>query len=146
VKLLFDQNLSPRLIDLLADIYPSSAHVQVEGLSCSPDDDVWSHAKENGYVICTKDVDFHERSLLKGYPPKVIWINMGNCSTQRIEAALRVHSSLSRNILLPDLRDKENLFTAEFAEERRENRVINLPSLVAGRDREGCNSICIRHP
>ena len=87
---------------MLADIYPSSTHVQVEGLSCSPDDDVWFHAKENGYVICTKDVDFHERSLLKGYPPKVIWINMGNCSTQRIEAALRAHSSDIKIFLADD--------------------------------------------
>lgn len=99
MKLLFDQNLSPGLVDLLADIYPESTHVQIAGLACSPDDDVWHHAKESGYVICSKDVDFHERSLLIGYPPKVIWINMGNCSTPQIETALRTHSSKIKTFL-----------------------------------------------
>lgn len=77
MKLLFDQNLSPRLVDLLLDIYPGSTHVQPAGLARASDEEVWNHAKQNNYLICTKDVDFHERSLLMGYPPKVIWVNLG---------------------------------------------------------------------
>ena len=35
--LLLDQNLSPRLIDILADIYPGSVHIDRIGLPAAPD-------------------------------------------------------------------------------------------------------------
>lgn len=92
MKLLFDQNCSPRLVQALADIYPVSTHVQTIGLGQSTDTPVWEYALHNDYVIVTKDVDFSERSALLGHPPKIIWIRMGNCTTKDIEAALRTHN------------------------------------------------------
>jgi predicted nuclease of predicted toxin-antitoxin system len=89
MKLLFDENLPPRLVRSLADIYPESKHVEECNLDGSPDDDIWKFAKENGFVIATKDSDFEQRSVLHGYPPKVVWIRAGNCSTLAIEAILR---------------------------------------------------------
>jgi predicted nuclease of predicted toxin-antitoxin system len=91
VKLLFDQNLSPRLVDLLSDLYPESAHVSSVGLDRAPDDGVWNHAKQYGFIVVTKDTDFHERSVIAGTPPKIIWIRRGNCSTTMIEQILRRH-------------------------------------------------------
>lgn len=44
-------------------------------------------------VIVSKDSDFHHRSLLFGFPPKVIWIRRGNCSVQEIETILRDHQA-----------------------------------------------------
>ena len=64
-------------------------HVHAVGLGSSLDDEVWRYARDNGFTIVTKDADYHERSLLRGYPPKVIWIRLGNASTARIEEALR---------------------------------------------------------
>ena len=87
--LLFDQNLSPRLVDLLADIYPGSSHVQDVGLSRATDQEVWNYAREHGYMIVSKDADFSEIGLLRGFPPKVVWIRRGNCSTSEIEELLR---------------------------------------------------------
>jgi predicted nuclease of predicted toxin-antitoxin system len=87
--LLFDQNLSPRLINLLADIYPASIHVDAIGLPNAPDREVWDYARQHDYIIVTKDADFSELSLLLGFPPKVIWIRRGNCSTRDIERLLR---------------------------------------------------------
>jgi predicted nuclease of predicted toxin-antitoxin system len=89
VKLLFDQNLSPRLVATLADLFPESAHVQSLGLDCSPDTSLWEFARDNDFVIVSKDVDFCDRSALLGYPPKVVWIRLGNCTTDDIDAALR---------------------------------------------------------
>ncbi|MGQ0593805.1 MAG: DUF5615 family PIN-like protein [Gammaproteobacteria bacterium] len=89
MKLLFDENLSPRLVTLLNDVFPQSAHVDRAGLGSAPDSSVWEYARANGYLIVSKDSDFHERSLLHGYPPKVVWIKRGNCSTRQIEALLR---------------------------------------------------------
>jgi predicted nuclease of predicted toxin-antitoxin system len=91
MKLLFDQNLSPRLVDRLADIFPDSKHVYKLGLGNAPDDQVWSHARDNSYIVVTRDADFSELIALLGFPPKVIWIRLGNCTTSQIEALLRLH-------------------------------------------------------
>jgi len=89
VKLLFDENLSPLLPVALADCYRESQHVRDVGLRASPDADVWLYAARNDLVIVTKDSDFRQRSFLRGYPPKVIWIGLGNCSTKMVEDLLR---------------------------------------------------------
>jgi predicted nuclease of predicted toxin-antitoxin system len=57
MKLLFDQNLSPKLVNRLADLFPGSSHVQSVGLDCGDDDPVWEHARLNGFAIVTKDED-----------------------------------------------------------------------------------------
>ena len=87
--LLFDENLSPRLIDRLADIYPNSVHVSSIGLGSALDREVWEYARQNDFMIVTKDADFSEMSLLLHFPPKIIWIRRGNCSTNDIESILR---------------------------------------------------------
>jgi predicted nuclease of predicted toxin-antitoxin system len=89
VKLLLDQNLSFKLVPRLLDLYPGSAHVRDFNLTTADDSTVWQFAKDNGFVIVSKDDDFHERSFVYGAPPKVIGIGLGNCSTQQIESLLR---------------------------------------------------------
>lgn len=89
MKLLFDHNLSPRLVDLLADIYPNSNHLYLMRLDQESDMIVWEIAKTKDYVIVTKDSDFNELLILKGFPPKVIWVRLGNCSTKTVESLLR---------------------------------------------------------
>ncbi len=93
MKLLFDENLSPRLVRALADVYPNSLHVRDAGLASADDETVWRYAKERGFTIVSKDADFHQRSFLYGAPPKVVWIRLGNCSTADIERILRQHAS-----------------------------------------------------
>ena len=83
--LLFDQHLSYKLLNRLKDLYPGSKHVKFENLSESDDIDIWLYAKENGYTIVTKDADFFDLGLVKGFPPKVIWLRCGNTSTKNIE-------------------------------------------------------------
>ena len=89
MKLLFDNNLSPRLSTALADVYPDSVHVRAVGLQRAPDDQVWDYAREQGVLVVSKDSDFHQRSLLEGFPPKVIWVQRGNCTTAAIIESLR---------------------------------------------------------
>ncbi|WP_069789797.1 DUF5615 family PIN-like protein [Cyanobacterium sp. IPPAS B-1200] len=89
MKLLFDHNLSPRLVSILADIYPNSNHLYLMGLDQQSDLIVWETAKKQDYIIVTKDSDFNELLVLKGFPPKVIWIRSGNCSTNTIKSLLR---------------------------------------------------------
>lgn len=92
MKLLFDQNLSWRLPGKLADLYPDSRHIREVGLKQSEDVDVWEYAKSNGFMIVSKDADFQQRSLLYGFPPKVVWLRVGNCKVQIIEELLRRYS------------------------------------------------------
>ena len=91
MKLLFDQNLSPRLPGLLSDLFPESAHVRELGLRDASDSLIWRRAQQAGFVIVSKDSDFQQRSLLYGHPPKFIWLRVGNCSTHTIEELLRKH-------------------------------------------------------
>ena len=93
MKLLFDQNLSHKLVSALADVFPHSAHVRDSGLATSDDHKVWDFAKAHGYCIVSKDDDFHQRSFLYGHPPKVIWLRLGNCTTAQVEAAIRRHAA-----------------------------------------------------
>jgi|TARA_B100000315_G_scaffold256507_1_gene302581 predicted nuclease of predicted toxin-antitoxin system len=91
MRFLFDQNLSPRLQDLLADLYPGSIHVRAVGLKSADDEAVWSYAAQHGLTIVSKDSDFRQRSFLFAHPPKVVWVRRGNCSTTEVEAMLRGH-------------------------------------------------------
>lgn len=89
MKLLFDQNLSPKLVKSLEDIFPNSNHVFPLGLDKSEDTEVWKYAKDNDFTLVTKDADFGDLSILRGFPPKVIWIRRGNCKTSDIKDILR---------------------------------------------------------
>ena len=89
MRLLFDENLSPRLSEALRDLYPESVHVRDVGLASSTDAEVWRYALEHGLAIVSKDADFRQRSFSFGHPPKVVWIQRGNCSTAEILELLR---------------------------------------------------------
>jgi len=94
MKLLFDENLSFKLCQSIADIFPESNHVRLLGLSKADDRDVWDYAKTNGFAIVSQDVDFAEMAALLGSPPKVIWLRAGNQSKADISALLRRHAEL----------------------------------------------------
>jgi predicted nuclease of predicted toxin-antitoxin system len=92
MKLLFDQNLSPRLPGRLSDLYPDRAHIRELGMRDATDTVIWEYAKTNGFAIVSKDTDFQARSLLYGHPPKLIWLRVGNCPVSTIEDLLRKQS------------------------------------------------------
>lgn len=89
MKLLFDENLSHKLARHLADVFPNSIHVRDIGLKASDDPLVWDYARDNDFMIVSKDADMHDLSLVFGNPPKVIWLRLGNCSTSEVENLLR---------------------------------------------------------
>ena len=93
MKLLFDRNLSPHLVEALAGLYPGSDHVRHFGLQQMDDEVVWNNAREHDFVIVSKDSDFRQRSFVFGFPPKVIGIRAGNSSTSDIEKILRRHQA-----------------------------------------------------
>ena len=92
MRLLFDANLAPRLVALIVDLFPGSAHVWERGLS--PDDEaIWIFARDNDFAIVSKDSDFYGLSVVRGAPPKVVWLRVGNLSTAAIAAVLRARAN-----------------------------------------------------
>ena len=89
MKLLFDHNLSHKLVGRLADVFPGSEHVRNLDLHRADDAEVWEYARVNALAIVSKDEDFHQLSFLHGPPPKVVWVRLGNCTTSDIEHLLR---------------------------------------------------------
>ena len=99
MKLLFDQNLSRKLINRLADILPDSSHVQFHALAEVNDSKIWEFAKNHDFCIVTQDADFPELSQLYGSPPKVIWLRCGNMPTSRVEIILRSSVEIIRQFM-----------------------------------------------
>ena len=89
MKLLFDENVSPQLPQMLANEYPGSVHVREVGLRGAEDQQIWDYGRTGGFAIVSKDTDFRERSFVEGFPPKVIWLDVGNAGTSMIAGLLR---------------------------------------------------------
>ncbi|MBX3280476.1 MAG: DUF5615 family PIN-like protein [Acidobacteria bacterium] len=97
MKFLFDQNLSPRLVNLLSDLYPDSNHVYPLGLDRNSDKEVWEYARREGFLMVTKDADFSDLCMLLGFPPKVVWIPaILGLDKPCVESALAAHVKQSR--------------------------------------------------
>lgn len=91
MKLLFDHNLSYKLVGRLADLFPDAEHVRNVNLHEADDRTGWEYARTNGFAIVSKDEDLHQLGFLHGAPPKVVWLRIGNCTTADIAQALRRH-------------------------------------------------------
>lgn len=84
MKLLFDQNISFRIVNKIQSIFIGSNHVKALGLEDSSDIGIWNYAKANGFAVITFDADFADIANIKGCPPKIIWLRTGNTSTNKI--------------------------------------------------------------
>ena len=93
MKLLVDHNLSPKLVRHLAERYPGTVHTLDLGFDRTPDHELWLFAKRNGFHVLSKDADLERISLLRGAPPKVIWLRIGNANTQSVLELLDAHQA-----------------------------------------------------
>ena len=102
MKLLLDENLSRRIVPFLQTDYSDSTQIALINMQSASDQDVWQFARENDYVIVTKDSDFYDMSLVQGIPPRVIWIKTGN-----------VDKSAITNLLLQNCKQIETQFFSD---------------------------------
>ena len=91
MKLLFDQNISFRVLRLIEDVYPETDQIHKLGLKDKTDREIWEYAKEHDYIIVTFDGDFYDFSLVWGHPPKIIWLRTANHVTKEVANVLRTH-------------------------------------------------------
>lgn len=89
MKLLRDENLSPRLVARLIDLFGEIMHVRGVDLRRAGDRTIWDWAKEHGYSVVTTDADFVALSHRLGSPPKVIHIEQCDFPYRVIEDLLR---------------------------------------------------------
>ncbi|MQP23638.1 hypothetical protein GFJ94_00990 [Flavobacterium sp. LMO8] len=94
MSLLFDQNISFRIVQKIQNEFPNSKQVRELGLEGFSDDKIWKFAKESNYTIVTFDSDFFEISNLKGHPPKIIWLRTGNTTTINIIEILQLKKEI----------------------------------------------------
>ena len=91
MKLLLDHNLSHKLVGKLADVYPESSQTRLLGFGRTGDSELWFYARTHGYLFVTKDRDVAELAILRGAPPKVVWLRTGNCTAAFVERTLRLN-------------------------------------------------------
>ena len=91
MKLLLDENISHKIAGLIQPWFPGSQHVRDAGLKGRPDHEIWSFAAANGFAILSKDADFEAMSLLRGQPPKFVWIRIGNCTRETLLQLILAH-------------------------------------------------------
>jgi len=99
MKLLFDENLSPKLPDLLKEEFPECFHVRDCDLKGESDSVIWDFASQRNYIVVSKDCDFFQRSLIAESAPKVVWLKIGNCSTNQLVAFLKQHQTTIRKFI-----------------------------------------------
>jgi len=102
MKLLFDQNISFRLIKLIIDLFPDSKQIRELGLENSTDIEIFDFAKRNNYAIVTFDSDFCDLNIIKGFPLKIIWLRTGNTTTVNLGKLLRRKSDVIELFLNED--------------------------------------------
>ena len=106
MKLLFDQNISFRILKQISDAFPESKQVKEVGLENASDSEIWEFARKNKYDIVTFDSDFYDLSVMKGIPPKIIWLRIGNTSTINITKVLIDNQDLIREFIQsPDYKE-----------------------------------------
>ncbi len=89
MKLLFDQNLSFKLCQQLADLHPGSSQVRLLGLASADDLSLWQYAAAHDFALVSLDADFADLATVLGPPPKVIWLRCGNQPTAIVEKLIR---------------------------------------------------------
>jgi predicted nuclease of predicted toxin-antitoxin system len=94
MKLLLDQNISHKLVNRLSKVYPNSKHVYELNLHTASDIKVWNYARDRKFTIVTQDSDFNDFGMIRGHPPKVIWIRTGNTTTKNIDKILKTNEKL----------------------------------------------------
>lgn len=81
IHLLIDENLPASLATTLPVICSHATDLGAQ----PTDHQIWQHAREQDWIVLTRDTDFFNRLILDGSPPKVIWVRLGNIRRKDLE-------------------------------------------------------------
>ena len=99
MKLLFDQNISHRIIPKIISNFQDAKQVRELEIENYSDIEIWEYAKENRFTIVTFDADFYDLSNLKGHPPKIIWLRFGNTKTDFLATIINKKQTIIKDFL-----------------------------------------------
>lgn len=99
MKLLFDQNISFRIVSKIENAFPDAKQVRQINLENTADIAIWEFAKINGYTIVTFDSDFFDFSNIKGHPPKIIWLRFGNTTTDFLAGIINSKQKIIKDFI-----------------------------------------------
>lgn len=102
MKFIVDHNLPPRLARLLEQHFRGTRHTLDLDFDRMPDTELWQYAKDNGFHLITKDGDHFQLSLLKGAPPKVVWVRIGNAPASSVLELIKRHLDTIEDFLNED--------------------------------------------
>ncbi len=102
MSLLFDQNISPRIVKHFSSVFPDAKQVRHVGLEDASDISIFEFAGKNNFAIVTFDSDFVDLNVIKGIPPKIIWIKTGNLTTRSVAELLTRNIELIKRFLETD--------------------------------------------
>lgn len=106
MKILIDQNISFRIIQHISGTFTQAEHVKSLNLTNAPDYQIFMWARLQGFLaVLTQDEDFYNLLLEHGIPPKVIWLRLGNCSTNFIAEVVLRNASLIQAFIEDDAQD-----------------------------------------
>lgn len=89
MKLLFDQNISFRVVRQLKLVLPDSIGVEEVGLLNANDYEIWEYARQYAYTVVTFDRDIPMIGSVRGFPPKIIWLRIGNTNKQQLVSFIK---------------------------------------------------------
>ena len=101
MKLLLDANVSWKLVPILKEHFGECVHADniSEFEFPAKDTKIWQYAKDNGYTVVTRDNDFNDLVVIRGFPPKIVWLRTENCS-RKFTADLLIRSKQAIEELL----------------------------------------------
>jgi predicted nuclease of predicted toxin-antitoxin system len=99
MKLLFDQNISFRIIKMISEQFPDAKQLRELQLENFTDLQIWEYARDNDYAIVTFDADFFDLSNLFGHPPKIIWLRTGNRKTNALAELICSKSEIIKEFI-----------------------------------------------
>lgn len=94
-RLLLDENLSETILRTISNTYPGSAHVRLALRAGATDEEVWRFARDQGFVLVTRDEDFERLSAMRGAPPTVVWLALHTPATLRSRRSFMPHAPAS---------------------------------------------------
>lgn len=100
MRLLFDQNISFRVVKRLKATFPNVMSVRECGLLKADDYQIWEYARQNDYTVVSFDKDIPDIGSVKGFPPKIIWLRTGNLSNQPCLYSWTISSNLLPLLLM----------------------------------------------
>lgn len=100
MKLLFDQNISFRILSKIKLNFPDAKQVRQVGIENYSDIEIWKFAKENQFTVVTFDAYFYDLTNFKGFPPKIIWLRFGNTKTDFIANIINSRNSIIKDFII----------------------------------------------